>query len=125
MANTIAKETSYAESGEDDNMDETTPRKIRTQTFTLGNPLKWPSFECISDDNVVLNLPPYVNIGSNQSLSLGSRVLKIRNFNTTKFFVLDIELSAVPGNLNKAREMAICEKILVNNDVKKANSHSD
>ncbi|KAG9295425.1 hypothetical protein G9A89_013454 [Geosiphon pyriformis] len=102
----------------------------------------------------------------NQLSPLESRAPEIWNFNTTKSFTLNIELSAVPGklvsdklislkkifyrvdgfgrasipskfsgiikssftlefSLNKARKMAICEKILVNDDVKKANSHSD
>ncbi|KAG9291922.1 hypothetical protein G9A89_004860 [Geosiphon pyriformis] len=134
--------------------------------FVLGNPLKRPSFECMSDDDVVLDLPLHVDIGSNQLPPLGSYALEIWNFNMTKSFALDIELSAVPCklvsdklislkkifyhvdgfggastlskfpgiirssftsefSLNKAKEMAICEKILVNNDVRKANSHSD
>ncbi|KAG9284995.1 hypothetical protein G9A89_009805 [Geosiphon pyriformis] len=166
MANTIAEETSYAESGEDDNMNEMTPRKTRIQTFVLGNPLKQSSFKCMSDDNVVLDLPSHVNIGSNQSPLLRLCAPEIRNFNMIKFFVLDIELSAVPGklvsdklislkkifyhidgfrgastpskfsgiirlsftsefSLNKAREIVICKKILVNDDVRKANNHSD
>ncbi|KAG9305469.1 hypothetical protein G9A89_021187 [Geosiphon pyriformis] len=47
-----------------------------------------------------------------------------------KSFALDIEISAVPGKINvdklmAAREMAIGEKILVNDDLRKINSHSD
>ncbi|KAG9305877.1 hypothetical protein G9A89_016529 [Geosiphon pyriformis] len=40
MANTVAKETSYAESGENDNMDNDILRKTCTQMYTLGNSLK-------------------------------------------------------------------------------------
>ncbi|KAG9304055.1 hypothetical protein G9A89_005965 [Geosiphon pyriformis] len=149
MANTIAEKTNYTESDKDDNMDETMPRKTCTWMFVLGNPL--------NDDDIVLDLSSRVDIGSNQFLLLGSRAPKIRNFNMTKFFALNIELSAVPGklvsdklislkkifyhvnglggastpskflgiirssftsefSLNKAREMTICEKILVNNN---------
>ncbi|KAG9304264.1 hypothetical protein G9A89_019826 [Geosiphon pyriformis] len=158
MANTIAEETSYAESGRDDNMDKTMPRKTRTQTFVLGNPL--------NDNDVVLDLPSCVDIGSNQLPLLRSHALEMRNFNTTKSLMLNIELFAVPGklvsdklislkkifyhvdgfggastpskfsgiirlsftsefSLNKTRKMAICKKILVNDDVRKANNCSD
>ncbi|KAG9297259.1 hypothetical protein G9A89_001528 [Geosiphon pyriformis] len=166
MVNTIAERTNYVESGKDKNIDEMMPRKTRTWMFVLDNPLKRPSFERISNDNVVLDLPSCVNIESNQSPPLRSRALEIQNFDMTKSFALNIELSAVPGklvsdklislkkifyhvnsfgrastpskfpdiirssftsefSLNKTREMAICENILVNDDVKKANSHSD
>ncbi|KAG9288918.1 hypothetical protein G9A89_019540 [Geosiphon pyriformis] len=146
MANTVAEETSYMESGEDNNMNNATLRKTCTWTYVLGNSLRQPSFKSISDDNVV---PP-----------LKSCVLKMWCFNSTKSFVLDIELSAVFGklvgdklisikkifyqvngfggaftsskfpeiikssfilesNLNKAKVLVIGNKILVNDDLRK------
>ncbi|KAG9303012.1 hypothetical protein G9A89_006229 [Geosiphon pyriformis] len=160
MANIVAKETSYAESGEDNDIDETTPRKICIQTYMLSKPLKQPLFEHISNNDNELKLPPCVVIESNQSLLFKSHVPIKWNFDLTKFFTLDIELSAVPEkmvgnkliflkknfyqvdsfgrastsskfpriirsfftsklNLKRARELAICEKIVVNDGLKK------
>ncbi|KAG9288585.1 hypothetical protein G9A89_008457 [Geosiphon pyriformis] len=70
MTNLVAEETSYAESGEDDDIDEATPRKTRTRTYALGNPMKQSLFNNVSDDNSVLELPPRMLSGSNQLLSL-------------------------------------------------------
>ncbi|KAG9292087.1 hypothetical protein G9A89_017987 [Geosiphon pyriformis] len=82
MANIVAKETSYVESGKNDSMDKAIPRKICTQTYVLGN-----------------------------------------LFNLSKSFVLDIELLAVSGKT--AKELAICEKIVMNNNLKKISNYSD
>ncbi|KAG9305454.1 hypothetical protein G9A89_021172 [Geosiphon pyriformis] len=102
MANTVAKETSYTESGEDD------------------------------------------VLGSNGLPLRGSHTMEMWSFNLSKSFTLDIELSAVldknvgdkliciikslftsESSMNRARKLAIYEKIVVNNDLKKVSSHSD
>ncbi|KAG9292912.1 hypothetical protein G9A89_016274 [Geosiphon pyriformis] len=158
MVTTMAEETSYAESGEDNGMDENTPRKTRIQTYMLGN--------LLNDDEKALELPPSKFNGANQMPHIRSRAPEKRNFEPVKFFALDIEVSAVPEKTNidklmavkkifyridgfgrastlskfpgiirlsftsekslvKTREMAINEKILVNDDLRKVNSHSD
>ncbi|KAG9284572.1 hypothetical protein G9A89_000655 [Geosiphon pyriformis] len=166
MTNLVTKETSYAESGKNDDMDEATPKKTHTRTYALSNPMKQPLFNNVSNDNSVLELPPHMLSGFNQLLPLMSCALEMRSFDSTKSFALDIELSAVPDklvsdklisvkkifyqidgfggvftslkfsgiirssftsekSLIKAREVVVSEKILVNDDVKKANSHLD
>ncbi|KAG9284125.1 hypothetical protein G9A89_022899 [Geosiphon pyriformis] len=40
MVNTVAKETSYVESGEDNNIDNDMPKKTHTRMYMLDNPLK-------------------------------------------------------------------------------------
>ncbi|KAG9306677.1 hypothetical protein G9A89_004224 [Geosiphon pyriformis] len=99
MANTVAEETNYAESGEDDNMDNAIPRKTHIWMYVLDNPLRQPFFESMSDDNIALELPFHVDIRSNQVLLLKSHVLGMQCFNLMKSFVLDIELSVVPSKL--------------------------
>ncbi|KAG9283954.1 hypothetical protein G9A89_005461 [Geosiphon pyriformis] len=115
MANTMAEETSYTESGEDDN---------------INNAIQ-PSFESISNDDVALKLPFHVDIRFNQVLLLELCALRMQCFNSTKSFALDIELFAVLDkliirsfftsefSLNKAKVLAISNKILVNNDFRK------
>ncbi|KAG9296168.1 hypothetical protein G9A89_014760 [Geosiphon pyriformis] len=130
MMNLVAKETSYVESGEDDNIDKAMLRKTHTRTYTLSNLMKQPLFNNVSDDDSVLELLSCMLSGSNLLLPLMSHASEMRSFDSTKFFALDIELSVVSeklvsNNLIKTREMAISKKILVNNDVKKANSCSD
>ncbi|KAG9287363.1 hypothetical protein G9A89_023735 [Geosiphon pyriformis] len=166
MANTVAEETCYVESGENVGMDKTTLRKTCTQTYMLGNPLKQLLFDCMSDDNDALELPPPKFDGANQVLHIRSRAPVKRNFEPVKFFALDIEVSAVPEktnvdklmaikkifyridgfggastlskfsgvirstftselSLDRAKDMAISEKIMVNNNFRKVNSHSD
>ncbi|KAG9286868.1 hypothetical protein G9A89_012418 [Geosiphon pyriformis] len=44
MTNLVAKETSYVESGENDDMDKATLRKTHTRTYTLDNLIKQPLF---------------------------------------------------------------------------------
>ncbi|KAG9292328.1 hypothetical protein G9A89_000467, partial [Geosiphon pyriformis] len=108
MANTIAKETSYAESGDNDEMNETTPRKTQTCTYVLDKPPKAPTFDSISDDKNALSLPsPKMFNGSNQMPSVKSRVMKKRSFKPVKSFTLDIEVSAVPEKTNIDKLMAI------------------
>ncbi|KAG9290993.1 hypothetical protein G9A89_012865 [Geosiphon pyriformis] len=149
MANIIAEETSYAESGKDDNIDKTMLKKTYTQTYMLSNLLKQPVFKHMSNDDKVLELLFHVVVRFNQLLTVRSHVLNRCNFEPVKFFVLDIELSAVlvdgfrkaftplkfpeiirslfifKMSLKKAKEIAISGKILVNDDLRKVNSQSD
>ncbi|KAG9304580.1 hypothetical protein G9A89_020144 [Geosiphon pyriformis] len=136
MTNTVAEETSYMKLDEDDDMNKTTPRKTHTQTYMLGNLLKQPSFNCLSNDNDdEMVLSPYMVLGSNKLPLLKLHAPKKQSFNLLKFFVLNIELLAVPGiirslftsesSMNKAKELAICEKIVVNNILKKVSNHLD
>ncbi|KAG9303651.1 hypothetical protein G9A89_018548 [Geosiphon pyriformis] len=166
MVNMVAKETSYVKSGENNDMDETIPRKTHTRTYILGNLPKQSSFNCMSDDDSEQVLLSHVVLGSNKLPPLESCAPKKQSFNSSKFFALDIELLAVPGktisdklicvkkffyhvdgfgeaftpskfpgiirssfilefSLKKTKELAISKKILVNNEIKKVNSHLD
>ncbi|KAG9284279.1 hypothetical protein G9A89_002089 [Geosiphon pyriformis] len=112
MANTVAKETSYAESGNNNNMNEAIPRKTRMQMYMLGNSPKQPAFKHMNNDNNALKLSFYIS------------------FNSTKSFALDIEISAVLkktiiDKLMTTKKLTICKKILVNNNLKKINSQSN
>ncbi|KAG9297197.1 hypothetical protein G9A89_019478 [Geosiphon pyriformis] len=54
--------------------------------------------------------------------------LKKRSFEPVKLFTLDIEIAAISEknlSLNKAKELVICKKILVNNNVRKLGIHSN
>ncbi|KAG9302304.1 hypothetical protein G9A89_008795 [Geosiphon pyriformis] len=99
IMNTVAKKTSYAKSDENNNMNDVTLRKTHIQTYVLNNPPKALMFDIMSDNE---NL-----------LSIKLCVLEKCSFKPVKLFALDVELSA---------ELAICEKILVNNNLKKVNS---
>ncbi|KAG9288627.1 hypothetical protein G9A89_006728 [Geosiphon pyriformis] len=103
MENLVAEETSYINSntfGNNDLMDDTTPRKTRTRTYVLDKPPKQPSFNLENNNNSVLELPPRTFVGSNQLLLPKSHGLKCHCFKPVKSFALDVELSAVPGKLN-------------------------
>ncbi|KAG9305453.1 hypothetical protein G9A89_021171 [Geosiphon pyriformis] len=149
MVNMVAKETSFVESGKDDNMDDAMLKKTCTCTYVLGSPPKQPSFGHMNDDNSTLKLPSRTFSGSNQLSPPKSCALGSHHFEPIKLFTLDVDLSAVSGksvmdgfgetsapskfpeiirsfftlefSLNKARKMAINEKILVNDNLKKAN----
>ncbi|KAG9289200.1 hypothetical protein G9A89_022509 [Geosiphon pyriformis] len=100
IKNTVVEETSYADSDtsfEYENMNDTTLRKTRTRTYILGHLPKQPSFNCINNDDGVLELPLYKKTGSNQMPPFGLCALVTHSFNLTKSFTLDIELSAVLG----------------------------
>ncbi|KAG9286576.1 hypothetical protein G9A89_005344 [Geosiphon pyriformis] len=77
MTNLVTEETSYAESGKDDNMDEATPKKTCTRMYALGNPMKQPLFDNVSDDNSALELPPCLLSDSNQFRVTCSRETKL------------------------------------------------
>ncbi|KAG9290924.1 hypothetical protein G9A89_011074, partial [Geosiphon pyriformis] len=148
MENMVTEETSYvnsvaSEHGE--NEDKTTPRKTHTQTYVLGHLPKVPIFDNMNDDDDILMLSS-PEFASSVPL-IKSHAADTCSFKPVKSFTLNIELSAVPEKTNsdkliafsgiirlsftselslkKAREMAISEKIFVNNNVRKVNSHSD
>ncbi|KAG9301332.1 hypothetical protein G9A89_018004 [Geosiphon pyriformis] len=131
LENVITEETSYAESnvsGLDDDMNDATPRKTRTHTYVLNSKSPPLSFNVLSDGGDTLPLLNPKFCGSNRLPPVGSRVPEKRSFILSKSFALDIELSAILGKTigdKLAREMAISEKILVNDDLRKVNSHSD
>ncbi|KAG9296268.1 hypothetical protein G9A89_014860 [Geosiphon pyriformis] len=126
IKNTVAEETSYTNldnSVIDGMEDNTTSRKTHTCMYVLGQPSKPPLFDVLSGDEnmVAVPLPKFKNF--NQLPSFKSRVLEKRNFKPVKSFMLDIELLAIPGK--SAKEIAICEKIFVNDEIRKVNSCSD
>ncbi|KAG9306835.1 hypothetical protein G9A89_005736 [Geosiphon pyriformis] len=169
VENVVTEETCYAEldvSGLNDDMNNAMPRKTRTRTYVLDSKLPPLSFNVPSDGEDTLPLPSPKFYGSNCLPSVRSCAPEKWNFNSSKSFALDIELSAIPGktindkliglkkifyrvdgfgrastpskflriirflftseiSLNKARELAIGEKILVNNDLRKSSVHSD
>ncbi|KAG9304015.1 hypothetical protein G9A89_005925 [Geosiphon pyriformis] len=82
----------------------------------------------MSDDNTELVLPGAKFVGSNWLPSVILCVLKRHAFEPVKLFTLNVKLSNVPGktnnnNLNKAKKLAVNGKILVNNNLRKANIH--
>ncbi|KAG9304894.1 hypothetical protein G9A89_010756 [Geosiphon pyriformis] len=100
MNNIVAKEMSYVNSNdsEADNMvDDTTLRKTRTRMYVLGQPPKKPFFNNASNVDNVLELPPHMFNESNQLSPVKSCVSETHSFNSTKFFALNVEHSAVSG----------------------------
>ncbi|KAG9296087.1 hypothetical protein G9A89_011939 [Geosiphon pyriformis] len=126
MKDTVAEETSYADSNTsevDNTMDDATPKKTRTRTYVMRNKLKTISFNNLSNDNNnILTLPVPKFSGAKCLLSVKLCVINRQNFEPVKSFTLDIELSAVLGktiklSLKRARELAIHEKIVANNNI--------
>ncbi|KAG9288803.1 hypothetical protein G9A89_023100 [Geosiphon pyriformis] len=124
IKNTVTKETSYADlndfviNGIEDN---TMPRKTCTHTYVLSQPLKTFSFNILSDNkDMVVLLPPKFK-SSNQLLIDGFG----EAFALSKFLEI-IRLSfTFEFSLNKTKKLAICKKIIVNDNLKKVNNHSD
>ncbi|KAG9294182.1 hypothetical protein G9A89_021541 [Geosiphon pyriformis] len=131
LENVVAEETSYAEldvSGLDDDMNDATPRKMHTRTYVLNSKPPPISFNVLSDGGDTLPLLSPKFCESNRLPPVRSHAPEKWSFISSKSFALNIELFAVPGKTigNKlARKMAISEKILVNDDLRKVNSHSD
>ncbi|KAG9291174.1 hypothetical protein G9A89_013046 [Geosiphon pyriformis] len=154
MKNTVVEETSYAKSSKDNNMNEATPRKTHMQTYVLNNSPKKPLFEHISDNNTKLLLsakscvlkkwcfelvksfsldvklsavPKKTN--SNKLISVKKIFYRIDNFGGASTFSKFSEIIkasfTLELNMNKAKKLAVCEKIIVNNNLKRVNSHSD
>ncbi|KAG9302482.1 hypothetical protein G9A89_006446 [Geosiphon pyriformis] len=169
VENVVTKETCYAESdvsGLNDNMNDAIPRKTHTRTYVLNSKPPPLFFNVPSDGEDTLSLLSPKFYGSNCLPLIGSCAPEKRNFNLSKLFALDIELSAIPGktnndkmislkknfyhidgfgrastpskfpgiirssftseiSLNKAKELAISEKILVNDNLRKSSVRSD
>ncbi|KAG9291303.1 hypothetical protein G9A89_021805 [Geosiphon pyriformis] len=151
IKNTIVEETSYVDSDtsrDDELMGNAMSKGLRTRTYVFEHPPKQPSFIDVGGAGDVLELLSCTFNESNQLLPVASRDWEIRSFISVKSFALDIELSAIidgfggastpskfPGiirssftsekSLIKAKKMAISEKILVNDDLRKVNSRSD
>ncbi|KAG9307798.1 hypothetical protein G9A89_023363 [Geosiphon pyriformis] len=110
MENVITEKTCYAESnvlGLDDNMDDAMPRKTCTRTYVLNSKLPPLSFNVPSDGEDTLPLPSPKFYGSIHLPPIGSRALEKWNFNSSKSFALDIELSAIPGKINGDKLVSI------------------
>ncbi|KAG9294397.1 hypothetical protein G9A89_001902 [Geosiphon pyriformis] len=105
MKNTIAEETSYADSDAsemDDALDDATPRKTRTRTYVLGGQPKKISFDNPSDDDDdILTLPDPKFSGSKRLPPSESRALEKRSFNSAKSFAST--LSKFPGRKINSR----------------------
>ncbi|KAG9305914.1 hypothetical protein G9A89_016567 [Geosiphon pyriformis] len=143
MANMVANETSYAESDENNGINKNMLRKTRTQMYMLDNSpnanqmpqirsraLKKRNFKPVKSfalDIEVLAVPEKTNV---------DKLMAVKKI----FYQVDefggaLTLSKFPGiirlsftsekSLIKTRELAISEKILVNDDLRKVNRHSD
>ncbi|KAG9286348.1 hypothetical protein G9A89_014514 [Geosiphon pyriformis] len=133
MRNMIVEETSYVNSDtsrDDKLIDNAMPKNLKTKTYVFEHLSKQPFFVDMGGAD---NLPPVVSCDR-----------EIWSFISVKSFALDIKLSAVSGktvgnkliciirlffisemSLNKAKELAISKKILVNDDLRRVNIHSD
>ncbi|KAG9301653.1 hypothetical protein G9A89_016723 [Geosiphon pyriformis] len=138
MGNMVAEKTSYIDSNasKTDNMiDDTTSKKMQTKTYMLGQPPKKPSFKNLSDDDAELVLFDSKFAGSNWLSLTKSHALKRHSFEPVKSFVLNMDLAAFPGiirssftfelSLKKTRKLAIYKKIVVNDDVRQINKHTN
>ncbi|KAG9287337.1 hypothetical protein G9A89_023708 [Geosiphon pyriformis] len=107
----IVEKTSYANSNAlevDDKMNDATPKKTCTRTYVLGSKPSKISFNNLSDgDNNVLILLVSKFSGAKHLLAAELHVLDKCDFRAAKFFMLNVELSAVPGKTNSNKLMAI------------------
>ncbi|KAG9288233.1 hypothetical protein G9A89_021264 [Geosiphon pyriformis] len=100
MKNTIAEKISYANSDAsvvNDMANNTTPRKMCTYMYVLGQPLKTLLFDVLSDNNDLVAFLSPKFAGSKKLLSVGSHASEKHIFNSVKSFTLDIGFSALPG----------------------------
>ncbi|KAG9292064.1 hypothetical protein G9A89_017964 [Geosiphon pyriformis] len=169
LENIVTEETSYVESdvsGLDNDMNNATPKKMHTCTYILNSKLPPLFFNIPSNGKDILPLSSPKFYGSNHLSPVRSCAPEKWNFNSSKLFVLDIKLSAIPGKTNgnklvsikkkfyhvdgfggvstpskfsgiirstftseasmiKARSLAVSRKILVNDKLRKVNSHSN
>ncbi|KAG9287393.1 hypothetical protein G9A89_023765 [Geosiphon pyriformis] len=142
MKNIVTKEMSYIDSNTsetDDMVDNTTPKMMCTRTYVLEKLLKGPFFDVMSNNSAELVFSVSKFVGFKKLLLVDLCVEDVQNFDSKKSFALDVELSAMsdgfggvstpskfPGiiksfftsksSLNKARDLAISEKILVNDE---------
>ncbi|KAG9303893.1 hypothetical protein G9A89_005803 [Geosiphon pyriformis] len=151
MKNMVAEETSYIDSNAfktDDIMNDTTLKMTCTRTYILRKLPKKLPFNILNDNDVELVLPAPKFVGSNRLPLTNLHVKNVWNFDLKNFFALDVDLSAVPdktsgastsskfsgiirsfftseSSLKKARDLAVSKKILVNDEIRKINNHSD
>ncbi|KAG9287460.1 hypothetical protein G9A89_023832 [Geosiphon pyriformis] len=130
MENVIAKETCYAESdvsGLDDNINDAMPRKTCTRTYVLNSKPPPLSFNVSSDDIELSAVPGKTN--NDKMISLKKIFYRVDGFGgastPSKFSGIIRSSFTSEISLNKARELAICEKILVNNNLRKSSVCSD
>ncbi|KAG9293616.1 hypothetical protein G9A89_005619 [Geosiphon pyriformis] len=131
MRNMIAEKTSYADSN--------TLVKTHTQTYVLGHLPKALSFVNLNNNDDILMLLLANFNGSWQIQLVELCVLEKWSFNSMKLFTLDIKFSAMSrkhskiirasftfeSSINKIKDLTIHEKIMVNDDLRKINSHLD
>ncbi|KAG9286846.1 hypothetical protein G9A89_012396 [Geosiphon pyriformis] len=147
--NIVAKEMSYMDSNNsevNDMVDDMTLRKTQIRMYVLRQLPKKPSFNDMSDINNILELqsPKFqvklftldVELSAILGKSVSDKLISIKkNFYQVDGFEGVSAFSKFSGiirssftselSLNKTKKMAICEKILVNNDVRKPSNHSD
>ncbi|KAG9303889.1 hypothetical protein G9A89_005799 [Geosiphon pyriformis] len=110
MENVVTKETCYAESdvlGLDNNINDATPRKTHTCTYVLNSKPPSLSFNVSSDGEDTLPLLSSKFHGFNHLPPIGLCAPEKRNFNLSKLFALDIELSAVSGKTNNDKMISL------------------
>ncbi|KAG9284411.1 hypothetical protein G9A89_023668 [Geosiphon pyriformis] len=146
IKNTVAEETSYANSNTlkvYNAMNDATPKKICTRTYVMSSKPKTISFNNLSDNNNdILILPPVKffvldielfavldKTNSNKLIVIKKIFYRIDGFGGTSIFskFSRIIRSSFTSefSLYKAKELAICEKIIINNDLRKVNNYSD
>ncbi|KAG9284212.1 hypothetical protein G9A89_020223 [Geosiphon pyriformis] len=143
IKDTVVEKTSYTDFNAlkiNNTMDDTTLRKTHIRTYVLDSKPKTSFFDNLSNDNNdVLTLPVSKFSGVKHLANVKSHVLNRCNFKPVKSFALNIKLSAISEktnsiirtsftfefNMNKAKKLAICKKIIVNNNLRKVNICSD
>ncbi|KAG9286402.1 hypothetical protein G9A89_014568 [Geosiphon pyriformis] len=150
MTNLVAEEISYAESGEDNGMDKNMPKKTCTQTdndnalelspLIVNSANQVPHIRsCVPEkrnfepvkffalDIEVLAVPGKTNV--DKLMAVKKIFYQVNGFGgastSSKFPGIIRSSFTFEKSLIKARELAISEKILVNNDLRKVNRHSD
>ncbi|KAG9306142.1 hypothetical protein G9A89_016046 [Geosiphon pyriformis] len=111
MKNTIMEKMSYINfntSGDNELMNNATPKNLRMRTYIFEHLPKQPSFINMGGADDILELPSYTFNESIQLLPVTSRDREIQSFISVKFFALDIELSVVPGKT--VSDKLICVK---------------
>ncbi|KAG9302250.1 hypothetical protein G9A89_008741 [Geosiphon pyriformis] len=117
MENVVTEETSYAESdvsGLDDNMNNTTLRKMHICTYVLNN----------IELSAVLGKTNSDKLVSIKKIFIMLMVLG-RASTPSKFPEIIRSTFTLEASMNKAKSLAVSGKILVNNKLRKVNSHSN
>ncbi|KAG9292126.1 hypothetical protein G9A89_005270 [Geosiphon pyriformis] len=132
IENTVAEETSYAESSKNNNMDKAMPKKTCIQTYVLGNPPKQLLFKHISNDK------PFFPC-SYWAQSIATIINKLMTVKKNFYYVDGFRGASTPlkfseiirssftseSSLKKTKELAVSENILANNNIKQINKYSD